>query len=99
MKPALKIGLVVGGLAAGVIGLKVWHESRMVTVDITAFDPGAKIFLAAATPRQEGTPAWRAIEAGANKVRRGGYFFRLEQGSASREGVIAIDDESPVVLK
>jgi hypothetical protein len=90
------LGLVL--VLSFVLAIFVWKRSDTIVVDIQTFDPLASVTLAKAES-VEVAPRWFPVERGPNRLDKGAYFFRLDSGGGSKEGLIAINDQPTIVLK
>lgn len=73
-----------------------WRDRQYVRVDISAHQKEAKIFLARSGPANL---TWFSILPGQTKLRKSAYYFRLEFVDRNQVGLIAVDDDTPIVLQ
>lgn len=92
-------GIVIAGLFVAVAALAfVWNMTRQVTVDISPYHEGSAIRMSRVTAVST-RPKWEEIKVGPNRLVKGTYLFELAYGGQKKTGIIAVEDESQIVLK
>ena len=83
----------------GVAGLYGWKESQKIKVNISSHFENAQISIAEAKVIDGNQPHWTPIKAGPIRLAKAAYYFKLVTPELERTGLIAINDETAVVLK
>lgn len=96
-KKAIRLFIFAVGLT--VAGVFVWNWAKKVEVEISSYYPETTIELASANTVHDSNLRWFTVAAGPNRLSKGSYYFRLAGEDLSRNGLIAVDDSTAIVLK
>lgn len=92
-----RLAMAVGVMALAALGVVAWRSYAYVDVAVSTLGSGATIAIARAT---DGEPQWQSVEPGSSAhLRKGPYLFKVAVAGTERSGLIAVDDDTPLVLK